>query len=328
MRLINRDSMSVSDDSGPISSRAKRRKFSVRSAPLATKLEKEITAVNTGSSTVEPSIQLFSNKEEFDAMIVRMKEAVLLKRQKITQLSGSTRQEIENLRSELSSQKERHRCLELQLASNLEEMNVINAELTGLENGFEWFRKATDAQDEDLKQASENIESLQDVARTSLDLLHRTTIKSKEDSILNMLRSLSQDLAREHLGPDGIVLPNAAESGPAALRELDEDTKHDLLSLLRGLRTHKSYQVFAQPVTEEEAPKYFEVVKRPMDLSTIRRKLESNLYTSLSDFSADARLMFDNCRTYNGDASRYTEAANRFEQQMRYLMEKRGLKGL
>lgn len=44
---------------------------------------------------------------------------------------------------------------------------------------------------------------------------------------------------------------------------------------------------------------YFDIIKHPMDLSTIRKKLDTGLYGKPDNFEADVRLMFSNCYTYN-----------------------------
>ncbi|KAH8850744.1 Bromodomain testis-specific protein [Schistosoma japonicum] len=48
---------------------------------------------------------------------------------------------------------------------------------------------------------------------------------------------------------------------------------------------------------------YYDVVKKAMDLSTIRTKLESGQYHTKYDFADDVRLMFNNCYKYNGEDS-------------------------
>jgi hypothetical protein len=44
---------------------------------------------------------------------------------------------------------------------------------------------------------------------------------------------------------------------------------------------------------------YHNVIKQPMDLATIKSKLDSNLYRHKEEFADDVRLMFKNCFTYN-----------------------------
>jgi Bromodomain len=41
------------------------------------------------------------------------------------------------------------------------------------------------------------------------------------------------------------------------------------------------------------------IIKHPMDLSTVKKKLKSSKYSSVSEVTADLMLIWDNCRTYN-----------------------------
>jgi hypothetical protein len=63
--------------------------------------------------------------------------------------------------------------------------------------------------------------------------------------------------------------------------------------------------MFVDPVDPErdEAPGYFDVVKRPMDLSTVRRKLEDGDYATVHDWEEDVLLTFSNAFCYNGKGS-------------------------
>ena len=44
---------------------------------------------------------------------------------------------------------------------------------------------------------------------------------------------------------------------------------------------------------------YFEIIKNPMDLSLIKKKLESMQYKSAKECLQDFNLMFSNCYIYN-----------------------------
>ncbi|XP_059427188.1 bromodomain testis-specific protein-like isoform X2 [Carassius carassius] len=44
---------------------------------------------------------------------------------------------------------------------------------------------------------------------------------------------------------------------------------------------------------------YHEIIHQPMDMSTIRKKIEAREYTDAFKFAADVRLMFSNCYKYN-----------------------------
>lgn len=45
-------------------------------------------------------------------------------------------------------------------------------------------------------------------------------------------------------------------------------------------------------------PDYFQKVKRPMDLSTIKKKMDEQEYMDEEQFLGDMRQIFDNCFTY------------------------------
>ncbi|KAG9446644.1 hypothetical protein H6P81_012772 [Aristolochia fimbriata] len=71
--------------------------------------------------------------------------------------------------------------------------------------------------------------------------------------------------------------------------------------LLKKMMTHSFGWVFNKPVdvVELNIPDYFNVIKHPMDLGTIKTNLESGAYSSPLAFMADVRLTFSNAMTYN-----------------------------
>jgi hypothetical protein len=61
--------------------------------------------------------------------------------------------------------------------------------------------------------------------------------------------------------------------------------------------------VFRKPVTAEEAPDYDVVIKRRMDLSTLKRRLQSGELATLADFKRDLDQIWTNACTYNLEGS-------------------------
>eukprot|EP01041_Mallomonas_annulata_P001337 gene1337-2586_t len=57
---------------------------------------------------------------------------------------------------------------------------------------------------------------------------------------------------------------------------------------------------------------YPTIIKHPMDLGTIKQKLENNFYGSVEEVAADMRLVWTNCMTYNQDGSEYYQLADTF----------------
>ncbi|CAK9861213.1 unnamed protein product [Sphagnum jensenii] len=72
-------------------------------------------------------------------------------------------------------------------------------------------------------------------------------------------------------------------------------------TLLKKLMGHKHAWVFNKPVDAEDwgILDYYTVIKKPMDLGTVKKKLESGYYTSPTGMADDVRLTFSNAMTYN-----------------------------
>ena len=68
--------------------------------------------------------------------------------------------------------------------------------------------------------------------------------------------------------------------------------------------------LFSKPVTEDVAPQYFSIIKYPMDLSTLRKRVTSGGYKSVDEFEKDLKLIFDNCREYNGPDHLFCKIGN------------------
>lgn len=44
---------------------------------------------------------------------------------------------------------------------------------------------------------------------------------------------------------------------------------------------------------------YFDIIKKPMDLGTVKQKMDNRAYKTATEFAADVRLIFTNCYKYN-----------------------------
>ncbi|CAL8079381.1 unnamed protein product [Calicophoron daubneyi] len=78
-----------------------------------------------------------------------------------------------------------------------------------------------------------------------------------------------------------------------------------LLKDISSQRYRDLNHLFLKPVDAEAMGlhDYHDIVKKAMDLSTVKMKLESGQYHSKYDFAEDIRLMFNNCYKYNGEDS-------------------------
>ena len=104
-----------------------------------------------------------------------------------------------------------------------------------------------------------------------------------------------------------------------------QQLKIKCLEVLKILQLHQHGWVFNSPVDPVELglPDYFQVIKRPMDLGTIKKRLENGCYHSLEEFEADVNQTFDNAMHYNPEGSVVYNMAN--EMKSKFLIDYRKL---
>ncbi|KAI0206810.1 bromodomain-containing protein [Astrocystis sublimbata] len=79
-----------------------------------------------------------------------------------------------------------------------------------------------------------------------------------------------------------------------------EELYEALEKVLTELKAHTECSTpFLQRVNKRDAPDYYNIIKQPMDLGTMTKKLKSLTYKSKSDFVIDLNLIWDNCLRYN-----------------------------
>uniref|UniRef100_A0A3B4WFP8 ATPase family AAA domain containing 2B n=1 Tax=Seriola lalandi dorsalis TaxID=1841481 RepID=A0A3B4WFP8_SERLL len=110
-----------------------------------------------------------------------------------------------------------------------------------------------------------------------------------------------------------LELPVAAAPGPRVLSaeeqrrlaEQEENTLRELRLFLRDvtkrLATDKRFNIFSKPVDIEEVSDYLEVIRQPMDLSTVMTKIDTHKYLTVKDFLVDIDLICSNALEYNPD---------------------------
>lgn len=95
---------------------------------------------------------------------------------------------------------------------------------------------------------------------------------------------------------------------------MDHGLKH-CANILRELTKKQNTAInwpFLQPVGNE-VPNYYTIIKSPMDLATIKRKLDDGEYLTASEFREDLRLMFRNCYTFNPPGTDVHELGKKLE---------------
>ncbi|KAF9620866.1 hypothetical protein IFM89_015107 [Coptis chinensis] len=97
------------------------------------------------------------------------------------------------------------------------------------------------------------------------------------------------------------------ENQKAKKLRLDSRLMHQCALILKKLMSHKKGWAFNTPVDPVAygIPDYFTIITKPMDLGTIKSKLENSLYSNTDEFAADVRLTFSNAMLYNPPSNNF-----------------------
>uniref|UniRef100_A0A2H1WGE6 SFRICE_001097 n=1 Tax=Spodoptera frugiperda TaxID=7108 RepID=A0A2H1WGE6_SPOFR len=117
-------------------------------------------------------------------------------------------------------------------------------------------------------------------------------------------------------GDDGFKMGGLSPSGAGAShhsamtpqlakgKEKLSDALKSCNEILKELfsKKHSGYAwPFYKPVDAEllGLHDYFDIIKKPMDLGTVKQKMDNRAYKTATEFAADVRLIFTNCYKYN-----------------------------
>ncbi|XP_057503437.1 uncharacterized protein LOC130786977 isoform X1 [Actinidia eriantha] len=87
-----------------------------------------------------------------------------------------------------------------------------------------------------------------------------------------------------------------------------------LVFILDRLQKKDTYGVFSEPVDPNELPDYHEIIDRPMDFQTVRKKLDEERYFNLDEFEADVFLVCSNAMQYNAPDTVYFRQARSIQE--------------
>ncbi|GLT52555.1 hypothetical protein SLA2020_258890 [Shorea laevis] len=100
-------------------------------------------------------------------------------------------------------------------------------------------------------------------------------------------------------------------------QKMDRTMTFQCSTVLKYLMTNRYFCLFSKPVDPValKIPDYFSVITNPMDLGTVKSKLDKNTYLSIEDFAADIRLTFANAMLYNPPGNKVHQIAKELSDQ-------------
>jgi len=163
---------------------------------------------------------------------------------------------------------------------------------------------------------------------------YQDTTLSKPAKIIPSVSSCDvKEETYEAFNPTATIKSSVGVKQPALKREITSDRAQRLsqpmkkcLELLKELSKYPQGTWFLEPVDpiKHNVPDYLVIIKKPMDFSTVRGKIEDGQYDSTDGFAEDMRQIFRNAITYNTLSDSLVhiaarEMSNRFEDRYRVL---------
>ncbi len=107
--------------------------------------------------------------------------------------------------------------------------------------------------------------------------------------------------------------------------ELSENDITKLLQVIQELEKDENSYPFLSPVNYVELSlmDYPLIIKKKMDLGTVKMKLKDKKYTSIKNFNDDISLIWTNCKSYNIPRSPIYSNAVHCEKKFKFLMERK-----
>ncbi len=96
--------------------------------------------------------------------------------------------------------------------------------------------------------------------------------------------------------------------------------KSELMAIVRKVEDQQFSWPFREPVDTNEVKDYLDIIKEPIDLLTIDKRIrKGEHYKSKKMLYADLMLMVNNCKLYNDEASTYVQCAVNLERFLKTL---------
>jgi len=136
-----------------------------------------------------------------------------------------------------------------------------------------------------------------------------------ESTASNLSLPSLQGVKRKHTPCSSPSLFEEPDS-PASVCEEPEQAqivrlwRKSVMILWHEIAAHKFAGAFLRPITEDKVPGYPAVVKRPMDLQTIKRNIECGHTRNTAEFQRDIMLMATNAVFYNARGHNLHDRAN------------------
>ena len=105
---------------------------------------------------------------------------------------------------------------------------------------------------------------------------------------------------------------STAERNEFGRKEINEETKKNLLRIIQSILNDSQSYEFSFPVDYEKYNilDYPLIIKYPSDLNTVKNKLNEDKYENIQECLNDIQLIWDDCKTFNPLQNEFVKMAN------------------
>lgn len=159
-------------------------------------------------------------------------------------------------------------------------------------------------------------------------LMQDESVRKKD---LNEVIDISKDQQSDYGEQEDSEQMQESEYDPFAEIKFEDPVVQACWLILGELYYHFDATDFLEPVTPQNIgarlyQEYRQLIKHPMDISTVMHKMQTHAYRGdMSQFIADVELIFDNCRRFNQKGTEIYNCANVLTEFFRQQLVQKGL---
>lgn len=141
-----------------------------------------------------------------------------------------------------------------------------------------------------------------------LDILRKEYPEAHRQYVLS-----PEQLQNKNMSPEDI--PGLLEGGYQPTEKVvgGESLTELLMYLCAELQKHNSAWPFLEPVDPQVVTDYRSIIKHPMDLGTVKKKILAGVYGAFEEMNADIQLIISNCLLYNPPNTLYAKCAKKLD---------------
>ncbi len=150
---------------------------------------------------------------------------------------------------------------------------------------------------------------LQDI---SLIVDNSATYNGDDDIVTKNAEKLRERVIEKFQEHDEMLIGYEKEINPLLDDNAQKGFTYAIKKILEdNIKTMQESWPFLKPVSRKNVKNYYELIKTPMTLEMMEKKVDRHQYHSRQEFLADFALIYTNSSTYNGEDSEYTAKAKR-----------------